>query len=187
MISETQGPPSKAMMWAGWVLSVLPSLLLFMSGGMKLVKPEMLEEMGFPARLGLTLGIVEIGCDRTLFSSTHDGPGRILLTGYLGGAVATHARVLEVGFLVPLILGMLVWGGLFLRDPRVRCSFLFGSSEDWEAAECLSARRWNGGQPTSSVTADRPSLRLPSRSSSTSPSGSGSSGGSPRTTRSGRR
>ena len=46
--------------------------------------------------------------------------GAILLTGYLGGAVATHARVLEMGFLVPLVLGMLVWGGLFLRDPRVR-------------------------------------------------------------------
>lgn len=48
MISDGQGSPSKAMIWTGWVLSALPSLLLFMSGGMKLVKPEMLKQMGFP-------------------------------------------------------------------------------------------------------------------------------------------
>ena len=62
MTFDKQSTPSNAMIWTGWVLSVLPCLLLFMSGGMKLVKPEMLEQMGFPGRLGLTLGIVEIGC-----------------------------------------------------------------------------------------------------------------------------
>jgi DoxX-like family len=120
MTSDRQGSPSKAMIWTGWVLSALPSLLLFMSGGMKLVKPEMLEQMGYPARLGLTLGIVEIGCTVLYLVPRTTVLGAILLTGYLGGAVATHARVLEMQFLVPLVLGVLVWGGLFLRDPRVR-------------------------------------------------------------------
>jgi len=108
------------MIWTGWVLSVLPSLMLFMSGGMKLVKPEMLEQMGYPERLGFTLGIVEIGCTVLYLIPRTTVLGAILLTGYLGGAVATHARVLEMQFLAPLVLGVLVWGGLFLRDPRVR-------------------------------------------------------------------
>jgi DoxX-like family len=80
----------------------------------------MLEQMGFPGRLGLTLGIVEIGSTVLYLVPRTTVLGAILLTGYLGGAVATHARVLEMQFLVPLMLGMLVWGGLFLRDPRVR-------------------------------------------------------------------
>jgi len=120
MTSDRQGSPSKAMIWTGWVLSVLPSLMLFMSGGMKLVKPEMLEQMGYPERLGFTLGIVEIGCTVLYLIPRTTVLGAILLTGYLGGAVATHARVLEMQFLAPLVLGVLVWGGLFLRDPRVR-------------------------------------------------------------------
>jgi hypothetical protein len=80
----------------------------------------MLEQMGFPERLGLTLGIVEIGSTVLYLVPRTTVLGAILLTGYLGGAVATHARVLEMQFLMPLVLGMLVWGGLFLRDPRVR-------------------------------------------------------------------
>ena len=120
MTSETQGSPSKAMLWAGWVLTALPSLMLFMSGGMKLVQPAMLEKMGYPERLGLVLGIVEIGSTVLYLIPRTTVLGAILLTGYLGGAVATHARVLEVQFLIPLVLGMVVWGGLFLRDPRVR-------------------------------------------------------------------
>jgi len=120
MTSDRQGSPSKAMIWTGWILSGLPSLMLFLSGGMKLVKPEMLEQMGFPERLGLILGIVEIGSTVLYLVPRTTVLGAILLTGYLGGAVATHARVLEMQFLAPLVFGILVWGGLFLRDPRVR-------------------------------------------------------------------
>lgn len=46
--------------------------------------------------------------------------GAILLTGYLGGAVATHVRLVEMDYLVPLVLGVLIWCGLYLRDTRVR-------------------------------------------------------------------
>jgi len=112
------------MIWIGWLLSVLPSLMLLFSGSMKLVKPDDLvkgfEHLGYPEHLALTLGIVEIGCTLVYLIPRTAVLGAILLTGYLGGAIATHIRLLEMQFLAPLVLGVLIWGGLFLRDPRVR-------------------------------------------------------------------
>lgn len=124
MTSDRQGPVSKAMIWIGWLLSALPSLMLLFSGGMKLVKPEDVvkgfEHLGYPEHLALALGIVEIGCTLVYLIPRTAVLGAILLTGYLGGAIATHVRLLEIQFLAPLVLGVLIWGGLFLRDPRVR-------------------------------------------------------------------
>jgi uncharacterized membrane protein YphA (DoxX/SURF4 family) len=124
MTSDRQGPASKAMIWIGWLLSALPSLMLLFSGGMKLLKPDDLvkgfEHLGYPEHLALTLGIVEIGCTLLYLIPRTAVLGAILLTGYLGGAIATHVRLLEMQFLAPLVLGVLIWGGLFLRDPRVR-------------------------------------------------------------------
>jgi hypothetical protein len=125
MTSETNAIPiSRTAFWAGWVLSVLPSLLLFFSGAMKLVKPEDVlkgfEHLGYPEQLAVPLGLVEIGCTLIYLIPRTAVLGAILLTGYLGGAVATHSRLMEPQFAAPLILGMLVWGGLFLRDPRIR-------------------------------------------------------------------
>jgi hypothetical protein len=98
--------------------------MLFFSGSMKLVKPEDVvkgfEHLGYPEHLALTLGIVEIGCTLVYLIPRTAVLGAILLTGYLGGAIATHVRVLEMQFFVPLVLGVLIWGGLFLRDPRMR-------------------------------------------------------------------
>jgi hypothetical protein len=112
------------MLWTGWILGVLPSLLLVFSGTMKLMKSEDLvkgfEHLGYPEHLALALGIVEVGCTLVYLIPRTAVLGAILLTGYLGGAVATHVRLLEVQFLAPLVLGVLVWGGLYLRDPRVR-------------------------------------------------------------------
>jgi hypothetical protein len=91
---------------------------------MKLVKSEDVvkgfEHLGYPEHLALTLGIVEIGCTLVYLAPRTAVLGAILLTGYLGGAIATHARLLEMQFLAPLVLGVLIWGGLYLRDPRVR-------------------------------------------------------------------
>jgi hypothetical protein len=108
------------MFWAGWLLSALPALMLLFSGSMKLLNPQMLAPMGYPESLALILGIVEIGCTLVYLVPRTAVLGAILLTGYLGGAIATHARVLEMQFLVPLILGVFIWGGLFLRDPQMR-------------------------------------------------------------------
>jgi DoxX-like family len=120
MASEKATTSSTVMIWIGWLLSALPSLMLLFSGSMKLVKPQMFEHMGYPEHLVLALGIVEIGCTLVYLSPRTAVLGAILLTGYLGGAIATHARVLELQFLVPLVLGVLIWGGLFLRDPQLQ-------------------------------------------------------------------
>jgi hypothetical protein len=124
MTSEGERPASRAAIWIGWLLSVLPSLMLLLSGVMKLVKPEDVvkgfEHLGYPEHLALALGIVEVGCTLVYLIPRTAVLGAILLTGYLGGAVATYVRLLEMQLLAPLVLGVLIWGGLFLRDPRVR-------------------------------------------------------------------
>ncbi|HET6880096.1 MAG TPA: DoxX family protein [Pirellulales bacterium] len=124
MTSQAEASPSKGAIWTGWLLSVLPSLMLFFSGSMKFTtSPEMaktFEDIGYPEHLALILGIVEVGSTVIYLIPRTAALGAILLTGYLGGAVAAHARLLEGKFAVPLVLGVLVWGGLYLRDPRVR-------------------------------------------------------------------
>ena len=117
---------SKGMLWAGWIISALPSLFLLMDGVMKLLKPAIVVEttvqLGYPQSVILGLGFVLLGCTVLYLIPRTAVLGAILLTGYLGGAVATHVRVsaglLEILF--PVIFGALLWGGLFLRDERLR-------------------------------------------------------------------
>jgi DoxX-like family len=124
MTAATPRSTSNAMYWTGWVLSVLPSLLLLFSGTMKLLNPPDLaknfEHLGYPASLALVLGIVEVGSTLIYLFPPTAALGAILLTGYLGGAVATHARLQETQFIAPAIMGVVLWLGLFLRDSRVR-------------------------------------------------------------------
>lgn len=116
-------PASKAMVWAGRIISALPVLALLMSGTMKLVKAAAVVEgfpkLGYPESLALPLGIVELACTALYVIPQTSVLGAILLTGYLGGATATHVRIGEP-FFAPIVLGMLVWGGLYLRDVRLR-------------------------------------------------------------------
>lgn len=114
------------MLWAGWIISALPSLFLLVDGVMKLLKPAIVVEttvqLGYPESVILGLGIVLLACT-VLYLIPHTAVlGAILLTGYLGGAVATHVRVSAGLFeiLFPVIFGALLWGGLFLRDERLR-------------------------------------------------------------------
>ena len=127
MQSNTQtAPTSKNMLWTGRVIGALPVLFLLMDGVMKLFKPRVVVEatiqLGYPESVILGLGIVLITCTVLYIIPPTSGLGAILLTGYLGGAVATHVRVGEGLFpvLFPVILGVLIWGGLYLRDERVR-------------------------------------------------------------------
>src|SRR5438132_11087979 len=107
MTADRQGPASKAMIWIGWLLSVLPSLMLLFSGSMKLIKPDDLvkgfEHLGYPEHLALTLGIVEIGCTLLYLIPRTAVLGAILLTVYLRGAIATHVRFLGVQFNAPMV------------------------------------------------------------------------------------
>jgi hypothetical protein len=116
--------PNKIMLWVGRVLSALPVLGLVMSASMKLSqRPEiiqgMVEKGGFPAGSITPIGIVELACSILYVVPQTAVLGAVLLTGYLGGAIATHVHGGQ-GFAAPLILGILVWAGLFLRDARLR-------------------------------------------------------------------
>ena len=124
MRSDTQtAPVSKKMLWAGRILSGLPVLMLLFSGVMKLVKPAAVVEgfvqLGYPESLTVGVGIVELACAALYVIPRTSVLGAILLTGYLGGATATHVRIGEP-FFIPIVLGVLVWGGLYLRDERLR-------------------------------------------------------------------
>ena len=114
---------SKSAFWAGWFLSLLPSLLLVMSGVMKLVKPPAVIEgfahLGWSEHLALALGAVELSCTVIYLIPRTAILGAILLTGYLGGAIATHVRIGE-SFIVQTILAVLVWLALYLREVRLR-------------------------------------------------------------------
>lgn len=112
--------------WAGRILSGLPALFLVVDGAMKLVKPDVVVkgtvELGYPESVIFPLGVVLLSCTVLYLIPQTAVLGAILLTGYLGGAVATHVRVGAGMFPIcfPVVFGVLLWGGLFLRDGRLR-------------------------------------------------------------------
>ncbi len=125
MTSESQTPASSKMLWAGYVVSGIVVLGLVASGVFKLLNkgPDVdkeLSKIGWKPELMLTLAILEIGCALIYAVPQTAFLGAILLTGYLGGAVATHVRIEDGQFFAPVIGGVLVWLGLFLREPRLR-------------------------------------------------------------------
>ena len=127
MQSNTQtAHTSKGSLWAGRIISALPILFLLMDGVMKLFKPAVVVEgtvkLGYQETVIVPLGIVLLTCTVLYIIPRTSILGAILLTGYLGGAVATHVRVGEALFSIsfPIILGVLIWGGLWLRDHRLR-------------------------------------------------------------------
>ena len=119
-------PVSQKMLWAGRIISALPALFLLMDGIMKLFKPALVVEatvkLGYPESVILPIGIVLVVSTALYLVPRTSVLGAILLTGYLGGAVATHVRVGEGLFPVffPVIFGVLIWLGLYLRDDRLR-------------------------------------------------------------------
>jgi hypothetical protein len=126
--SVTQkAPVSKGRLWAGRIMSALPVLFLLMDGVMKLMKPEFVVkatiQLGYPESVIFGLGIVVLVCVILYVIPRTAVLGAILLTGYLGGAVATHVRVGDPLFshaLFPVYFAILLWGGLYLRDERLR-------------------------------------------------------------------
>jgi hypothetical protein len=94
-----------------------------MSAGMKLTRAPQLTEgfahLGWNLDHATALGIVELTCTIVFLIPQTAVLGAILLTGYLGGATATHVRIGDP-FYTPILLGVAIWLGLFLRDPRLR-------------------------------------------------------------------
>ena len=118
--------PSKAALWTGRVMSGLPALFLLFDAAMKLVKPQFVVDatvrLGYPEGVIVPLGVVLLVCTVLYLVPRTSVLGAILLTGYLGGAVATHVRHEDSPFEIvfPFVLGALIWGGLVLREPRLR-------------------------------------------------------------------
>jgi len=107
-------------------MGTLPALFLLLDAIMKFVKPEPVVkatvELGYPESVIVGLGIVLLACTVLYLIPRTAILGAILLTGYLGGAVASHLRAGDGLFpiLFPVVFGALLWGGLYLRDERLR-------------------------------------------------------------------
>jgi hypothetical protein len=122
----SQNSVSKKNLWIGRIVSGLPALFLLVDGAMKLVKPAVVVEattkLGYSESLIVPIGILLIVCTIIYLIPATSVLGAILLTGYLGGAVATHVRAAEDVFPIvfPIIFGALLWLGLYLHDTRLR-------------------------------------------------------------------
>jgi len=115
------------MLWAGRVVGGLPALFLLLDAVGKLVKPapvvEATVKLGYPESVIVPLGFVLLACTVLYIVPRTAVLDAILLTGYLGGAVATHVRVSDPLFthaLFPVYLGIMLWLGLYLRDAKLR-------------------------------------------------------------------
>ena len=127
-IAETAAV-SRPMLWLGRVLSGLVIVFLLFDGAIKLVPwpvvTETMDRMGYGSSesLARTLGVITVACTVLYAIPPTSILGAILLTGYLGGAVATHVRVGDPLFshtLFPIYVAALLWAGLWLRDERLR-------------------------------------------------------------------
>lgn len=126
-MSETQvsPPTSKGMIIAGWILSLLPVPMFVMGAIMSIRMPpdvaKNFEAMGWKPDVALIIAVLNLGSLAIYLIPQTAVLGAILVTGYLGGAVATHLRVGETGKCwIPVAFGIVIWLGLFLRDARIR-------------------------------------------------------------------
>jgi hypothetical protein len=128
MTSGTRAAPvSNKGLWAGRIMGALAVLFLLFDSLIKVMKlPQAVEgstALGYPAGVVRGIGIVELICLLIYVIPRTSVLGAILLTGYLGGAVATHVRVgspLLTHILFPIYVALLIWGALFLPDPQLR-------------------------------------------------------------------
>jgi DoxX-like family len=127
-IAETAAV-SRPMLWLGRVFSGFVIVFLLFDGAIKLVPwpvvTETMHRMGYGSSesLARTLGVITVACTVLYAIPPTSILGAILLTGYLGGAMASHVRIgspLFTHTLFGLYLGLMLWGGLWLRDGSLR-------------------------------------------------------------------
>jgi hypothetical protein len=119
-----EGAQPKWQLWLGRVLSAVPVLLMLMSAAMKFshspaVAETFVGKLGYPEASLTAIGLLELLCVIVYVVPQTAVLGAILLVGYLGGAIATHVRVQDP-FVIPIVLGLFAWAGLYLRDERLR-------------------------------------------------------------------
>ena len=125
-------PVSKAALWAGRIMSGIVVLFLVFDGGIKMIPLDIVIEtsrqLGIPENLARTLGVLTLlGTALYAFPRT-SVLGAIVLTGYIGGAIYVHVRAgspLFTHTLFGVYLALLIWGGLYLRDPLLRALIPF--------------------------------------------------------------
>jgi hypothetical protein len=114
---------SKKRVWTGYILTALIALFLLFDCSLKILRltpaMEANARLGYPARVILPIGVAELICLVLFIVPRTSILGAILLTGYLGGATATQVRLEDPWFVFPIVIGILAWGGLFLRDARL--------------------------------------------------------------------
>jgi hypothetical protein len=114
---------SGKVVWTGRVISILVALVFVVSALMKVkggsMVTEGMEHLGLPGTMRLPLAAIEFSCAVIYLIPATAVLGAILLTGFIGGAMCTHWRIGEPVFL-HIILGILVWLGLYLREDRLR-------------------------------------------------------------------
>jgi DoxX-like family len=127
LMSSTETESStKKMIWTGRILTVLTSLFLLLDGVMKIVKPvqvlEATARLGYPVTTLTGIGVTLIACTLIYIIPRTSILGAILLTSYLGGAVASNVRAGSGWFetIFPTLIAAAVWGGIWLRDRRLR-------------------------------------------------------------------
>jgi len=128
---ETTTPPapiSKKLRWTSRVMIALPALMMLFSAAMKFAQPpevaQGFEHLGWSMSLVNVLGVLQLVCTVIYLVPRTAILGAILLTGYLGGAIATCVRVGDA-YLPQVIMGVVLWGGLYLRDSRLRALIPF--------------------------------------------------------------
>jgi hypothetical protein len=114
-------------LWAGRTMSALVVIALAADGAIQLFAPaqiaNMLQETGFAIDLTHVVGPIILACAVLYAIPATAVLGAILVTGFLGGAICAHVRIGELGSppeIISLLLGAMTWGGLYLRDPRIR-------------------------------------------------------------------
>jgi DoxX-like family len=115
--------PSRVLIWIGWGITSLVAALMVVDGVAKILKPPAIVEgttaLGYPESVIVGIGIAAL-CSAVLFAIPRTSiVGAILLTAYLGGAVASHVRAGEP-FFAAVIFAVVMWIGLLLREPRLR-------------------------------------------------------------------
>ncbi len=131
MCATEAGENSRKMIWSGRILTVLTALFMLLDGVMKIVKPPQVLEanarLAYPLSTLSGIGIALIASTLIYLIPRTSILGAVLLTGYLGGAVASNVRAGSGWFetIFPMLFAALVWGGLGLRDRRLR-SLLIG-------------------------------------------------------------
>jgi hypothetical protein len=113
--------------WAGRIMSALVVVTLAADGAIQLFAPaqvaSMLQETGFAIEATRVVGPIVLACAILYAIPATAVLGAILVTGFLGGAICAHVRIGELGSppeIVSMALGAMTWGGLYLRDPRIR-------------------------------------------------------------------